>query len=129
MKLTEENLDWAMAKIEQLSVLPGAPDKPEHIVTLAKQLLRIVDTNEPCYECCSMPVSKGHLDRVHSMEEDDTAKPTSEETYQPGEWLIEKALAEHRRFPMPIDLRVIFNVRRCPSDGWRPSEFFNGGAK
>jgi hypothetical protein len=120
MQPNEDNLDWALERVIEMSVLPGAPTEKKTMTIHAKQLLKIVDTNEPCFECCGWEVTKGHNPTYH-QDGDETAKPVTENSYRPGDRLVEQALGSFKRFPAPVELRKMFyESGRVPADGMRP---------
>lgn len=120
MQQNEVNMEWALEQILNLSVLPGGPTEQRALDIFTRQLLKIVDTNEPCFACCGKEVTKGH-NPVYHQADDETAKPETDESYRPGDRLIEQALASFRRFPAPVELRQMFyESGRIPGDGMRP---------
>lgn len=115
MEQTEENLAWARKKWLVLADIYRFQFQQRDTVDhLAKQLLRIVRTNEE--------INHGYL-------EDGTPDPDERWNgiprlgkIRPGDWLIDQAIATEDFFPTPKRLREIYGRYWTPADGIRGSE-------
>lgn len=88
MHNTPENLAWATEKLEELQSLPGFPRSDVSLEAVARQFLKIV-RNETLKHA--------------------TLGPVNDVT-----WLMDLIMSESERFPIPVEMREIYE-RGFPS--------------
>lgn len=90
MEQNEQNMTWALIRMQELECLPGFPRTEPGITACARHFLKIVKGEE---------VTNANFGTV--IDDD---------------WLIDRILSTRDRFPTPVEMREVYKDLACPAD-------------
>lgn len=110
MTYSNDDLAWAAIELARFSHLPNypLPGHPEAFDAYVKAFLRIVH--------------RKHVAELSGLPE----HPLIPGNPIDGDWLVERALDTYDHFPLPIELREIYQEYFTPRDG---EDYFREGKK